>query len=29
VRVRDVVEPEWEYEETYARFRALYPKLRQ
>ena len=28
VRVRDVVEPEWDYDEPYARFRELYPALR-
>ncbi|HEV2593301.1 MAG TPA: xylulokinase [Gaiellaceae bacterium] len=27
VRVRDVVEPEWDYEDAYARFRELYPRL--
>jgi xylulokinase len=27
VRVRDRVEPEWDYEETYARFRELYGRL--
>ena len=27
VRVRDVVEPEWDYEDAYARFRGLYPAL--
>jgi xylulokinase len=29
VRVRAVVEPEWDYEEEYARFRRLYPALKQ
>src|SRR5581483_6806864 len=29
VRVRDVVEPEWDYEDTYARFRSLYPTLKE
>jgi xylulokinase len=29
VRVRDVIEPEWDYDETYARFRELYPALRK
>jgi xylulokinase len=28
VRVRETVEPEWDYEEGYARFRELYPALR-
>ncbi len=28
VRVLDRVEPEWDYEATYARYRALYPALR-
>jgi xylulokinase len=28
VRVLDRVEPEWDYDETYARYRALYPALR-
>jgi xylulokinase len=28
VRVRDVIEPVWDYEAGYARFRALYPALR-
>jgi xylulokinase len=28
VRVRDVVEPEWDYEEPYARFRGLYARLK-
>jgi xylulokinase len=28
VRVRDRVEPEWDYEDVYARFRRLYPALR-
>ena len=27
VRMRDVVEPEWDYEDGYARFRELYPAL--
>jgi xylulokinase len=27
VRVRDRIEPEWDYEETYARFTGLYPAL--
>jgi xylulokinase len=27
VRVRDVVEPEWDYDDAYARFRGLYPAL--
>jgi hypothetical protein len=25
VRVRDRIEPEWDYEEAYTRFTALYP----
>jgi len=28
VRVRDVVEPEWDYDDAYARFSELYPALR-
>jgi xylulokinase len=28
VRVRDRVEPEWDYEDTYERFRSLYPALK-
>jgi xylulokinase len=28
VRVRETVEPEWDYEQGYARFRRLYPTLR-
>ena len=28
VRVRETVEPEWDYEVGYARFRELYPTLR-
>jgi xylulokinase len=29
VRVRETVEPEWDYEEPYARFRSLYPTLKE
>jgi xylulokinase len=29
VRVTDRIEPEWDYEEPYARFRRLYPSLQQ
>jgi xylulokinase len=29
VRVRERVEPEWSYEDAYARFRLLYPSLQQ
>jgi xylulokinase len=29
VRVRETVEPEWDYEEAYARFRSLYPTLKE
>jgi xylulokinase len=29
VRVRDRIEPEWDYEDTYARFRHLYPTLKE
>jgi xylulokinase len=29
VRVRDRVEPEWDYEDAYARFRSLYPALKR
>jgi xylulokinase len=29
VRVRDTIEPEWDYEDTYARFRSLYPTLKE
>jgi xylulokinase len=29
VRVRDRIEPEWDYEEHYARFRLLYPTLKE
>jgi xylulokinase len=29
VRVRDRVEPEWDYDDTYARFRHLYPTLKE
>jgi len=29
VRVRDRIEPEWDYEETYERFRHLYPTLKE
>jgi xylulokinase len=29
VRVRETIEPEWDYEETYARFRSLYPTLKE
>jgi xylulokinase len=29
VRVRDRIEPEWDYEETYRRFRSLYPTLKE
>ena len=29
VRVRDRVEPEWDYEDAYRRFRALYPTLKE
>jgi xylulokinase len=29
VRVRGRIDPEWDYEETYARFRLLYPSLQQ
>src|SRR6185437_14518009 len=29
VRVRDRVEPEWDYEDAYRRFRSLYPTLKE
>ena len=29
VRVRDRIEPEWDYEDNYARFRLLYPTLKE
>jgi xylulokinase len=29
VRVRETIEPEWNYEDTYARFRSLYPTLKE
>jgi xylulokinase len=29
VRVRDRVEPEWDYEDAYSRFRSLYPTLKE
>jgi xylulokinase len=29
VRVRETIQPEWDYEETYARFRSLYPTLKE
>jgi xylulokinase len=29
VRVRETIEPEWDYEDTYARFRSLYPTLKE
>ena len=29
VRVRDRIEPEWDYEDTYRRFRSLYPTLKE
>jgi xylulokinase len=29
VRVRETVEPEWDYEDAYARFRALYPTMKE
>ena len=29
VRVRDRIEPEWDYEEHYERFRRLYPTLKE
>ncbi|MES1246765.1 MAG: xylulokinase [Actinomycetota bacterium] len=29
VRVRDRVEPEWDYDDTYRRFRSLYPTLKE
>ncbi len=29
VRVRETVEPEWDYEDAYARFRSLYPTLKE
>lgn len=29
VRVRETIEPEWDYEDTYARFRSLYPILKE
>jgi xylulokinase len=29
VRVRETIEQEWDYEETYARFRSLYPTLKE
>jgi xylulokinase len=29
VRVRDRIEPEWDYEDQYARFRLLYPTLKE
>jgi xylulokinase len=29
VRVRETIEPEWDYEDSYARFRSLYPTLKE
>jgi xylulokinase len=29
VRVRETVEPEWDYEDAYARFRSLYPTMKE
>ena len=29
VRVRETIAPEWDYEETYAQFRSLYPTLKE
>ena len=29
VRVRETIEPEWDYEDIYARFRSLYPTLKE
>ena len=29
VRIRDRIEPEWDYEDHYARFRLLYPTLKE
>jgi hypothetical protein len=29
VRTRSVVQPVWDYEEAYARFRTLYPTLKE
>jgi xylulokinase len=29
VRVRETIQPEWDYENTYARFRSLYPTLKE
>jgi xylulokinase len=29
VRVRDRIEPEWDYEDAYSRFRSLYPTLKE
>ena len=29
VRVRETIEPEWDYEDAYARFRSLYPTLKE
>jgi xylulokinase len=29
VRVRETIQPEWDYEEAYARFRSLYPTLKE
>jgi xylulokinase len=29
VRARSVVEPVWDYDEAYARFRTLYPTLKE
>jgi hypothetical protein len=29
VRVSDRIEPEWDYEDAYGRFRSLYPTLKE
>jgi xylulokinase len=29
VRIRETIEPEWDYEDAYARFRSLYPTLKE
>jgi xylulokinase len=29
VRIRDTIEPEWDYDDAYARFRSLYPTLKE
>jgi xylulokinase len=29
VRVRETIEPEWDYEDAYARFQSLYPTLKE